>query len=205
LLAILLRTGVPGCSVLDLAHRILDHCEKRMPGHRLSALLDLQSADMKAIAPGIGPAKLCGVFAALQLGQRSAGPKPKRVEVGNPDAVYEFLSPRLSGLAQEEFLVVLLNAKNNVIDVVSITRGTLTASLVHAREVFRPAIQRSAHAIILAHNHPSGDPRPSREDIQITKQLSEAGKQLGIEVLDHLIIGKSGFKSLRKEKLAVWS
>lgn len=207
LLAIVLRTGVPGHSVLDLAEQLLHHCEGEEPQSRLVRLLQLTGADIRLAVPGIGPAKLCQVIAALHLGWRArAAPRPKVYEVSNPRAVYEYLAPRVSQLEQEQFMVILLNAKNHVLDVESVvTIGTQTSTLVHPREIFRPAIRRSAHAIILAHNHPSGDPTPSREDREITRRLIEAGKLVGIEVLDHLVIGDGRYVSFRERKLADWS
>lgn len=206
LLAILLRTGVPECSVLDLAQKILHHCGTNMPGEGLAALGKLRESDFPKIAKGFGRIKWCSIAAAIQLGQRAAAPTKERVDVSNPDSVWRYLAPRLADLEQEEFLVILVNAKNHVLDVESVSRGTLTASLVHPREVFRPAVKRSAHAVILAHNHPSGDPKPSREDLQITQRLVEAGKLMGIEVLDHVVIGKGRYVSLRAERrIPEWS
>jgi len=207
LLAIVLNTGVRGCSVIELADQILRNCEGEDPDSRLVRLLQLTEADIRLAIPGIGPAKLCQVIAALHLGQRAkAAPRPRVYELSNPKAVYEYLAPRVSQLEQEQFMVILLNAKNHVLDVESIvSKGTQTSTLVHPREIFKPAIRRSAHAIILAHNHPSGDPTPSREDREITRRLIEAGKLIGIEVLDHLVIGDGRYVSFRERKLADWS
>ena len=206
LLAILLRTGVRGCSVMDLAQQILHHCSTAMPGEGLAALAKLRENEFPEIVRGFGRTKWCTIAAAIQLGQRAAAPSRERVDVSNPDSVWRYLAPRMADLEQEEFLVILVNAKNHVLDVESVSRGTLTASLVHPREVFRPAIKRSAHAVILAHNHPSGDPKPSREDLQITQRLVEAGKLMGIEVLDHVVIGKGRYVSLRAERrIPEWS
>jgi len=206
LLAILLRTGTKGRSVLELAHQLLHHCESKDSGNRLRALLHLRSSDLQEAIPGIGEAKLCQILAALHLGLRAAsGPLPERVELSNPRAVFEYLAPRMSHLDREQFMVILLNAKNHVIDVESVSEGTLTASLVHPREVFKAAIRRSAYAIILAHNHPSGDPSPSREDRAITERLISAGRLLGIEVLDHLIVGDGRYVSFRERGLVDWT
>lgn len=205
LLAILLGTGVKGTSVIDLARRLLHHCESRSPGQGLRSLLQLQQADLKQLIPGIGPAKVSQILAALQLGLRSVRPVLNRVDLSNPRAVFEYLSPRMSYLDQEQFLVVLLNTKNMVIDVECVSVGTLTASLVHPREVFKPAIRRSAHSVILAHNHPSGDPTPSREDRDVTSRLIQAGRLIGIEVLDHLVIGDGRYTSFRERGLLEWS
>lgn len=206
LVAILLGTGRKECSVIELARELLHHCEVKQPGAALRYLLELRSADLKQVARGgIGEAKLCQLIAAVHLGMRASRAKLEAVDLNNPRAVFEFLADRMAGLEQEEFMVILLNAKNSVLGVESITRGTLTASLVHPREVFRPAIRRRAHAIILAHNHPSGDPSPSREDREVTKRLIEAGKLIGIEVLDHLIVGNGRYTSFRERGLVEWS
>jgi DNA repair protein RadC len=200
LIAILLRTGVRGHSAVELAQQLLHHCEADTPDTPLRRLLLLTEADVKQALPGIGPAKLCQILAALQLGKRARDERERfvQVELSNPGAVYRHLAPKFSELTQEQFLVILLNAKNHVIDVECVTKGTLTSSLVHPREIFKSAIKRSAHAVILAHNHPSGDPTPSREDREVTRRLIQAGKLIGIEVLDHLVIGDGRYTSFRE-------
>lgn len=205
LLAIILRTGIKGRSVIELAQELLHHCESKAPEQRLSYLLDMQPSDLQRLVPGIGPVKLCQVMAALQLGRRAAQkPLPRQYELSNPGAVVEYLSSRVKP-DREQFLVILLTTKNHVIDVEYVTEGTLNATLVHPREIFKPAIKRSAHAIILAHNHPSGDPTPSKEDHMVTRRMVEAGKTIGIEVLDHLVLGKGHYISFRERRLLEWS
>ncbi|MGE5676083.1 MAG: RadC family protein [Mycobacterium leprae] len=205
LLAVLMGTGIRGASVMDLAQRLLAHCEKQQPGYGLQYLLELRGEELKRVIPGIGPVKLGQVLAGLQLGLRAGRKSLLRHELSNPRAVYDYLAPQLTHASQEQFMVILLNAKNRVIDVEKISVGTLTASLVHPREVFRPAIRRSAHAVVLAHNHPSGDPTPSREDRALTQRLIRAGKELGIEVLDHVVVGDGKYISFRERGLADWS
>lgn len=205
LLAILLRTGVPGHSVVELAYKLLHHCEKEAPEAPLSKLLKMSEGDIRRVVSGIGPAKLCQVVAALHLGWRARREKPPVFDLSNPEAVFEYISPRMTQLEKEQFMVILLNAKNHVIDVESVSIGTQTSTLVHPREIFKAAIRRNAHSIILVHNHPSGDPTPSREDREITRRLIEAGKLIGIEVLDHLVIGDRRFVSIRQRKLVDWS
>ena len=205
LVAILLGTGRKDCSVIELARELLHHCEVKQPGAALHYLVQLHGAELKQVAAGLGEAKVCQLLAGFHLGLRASRVKPKPIDLCNPRAVYEYLAPLMSLRQQEEFMVILLNAKNHVIDVECITKGTLTASLVHPREVFRSAIRRSAHAIILAHNHPSGDPSPSREDREVTRRLIEAGKLIGIEVLDHLIVGDGRYTSFRERGLVEWS
>jgi len=205
LIAILLGTGTREQSVIEVAGDLLHHCRLKDRDNPLGVLLRFQAGDVRRLVPGIGPAKQCQLLAALQLGQRAVRSPLKRVELSNPGAVFQFLAPRLSQLDHEQFLVVLLNAKNHVIDVECVSVGTLTSSLVHPREIFKPAIRRSAHAIILAHNHPSGDPTPSREDREVTRRLIDAGKLIGIEVLDHLVIGDGRYTSFRERKIVEWT
>ncbi|HEY3368163.1 MAG TPA: DNA repair protein RadC [Symbiobacteriaceae bacterium] len=204
LVAILLGTGVKGRSVIELAQALLHHCESKSTGNGLRGLLELRDIELKQAVPGIGQAKLCQVLAALQLGLRAGATVLKRVDLSNPRTVFEYLAPRMSSLDHEQFMVILLNAKNHVIDVECVSVGTLTASLVHPREIFKSAIRRSAHAIIVAHNHPSGDPTPSREDREVTQRLVQAGRLIGIEVLDHLVVGDGRYISFRERKLLEW-
>lgn len=201
LLAILLGTGAKDKSVIEVARDLLHHCESKDPGGGVRSLLRLQDAAREGLVKGLGKAKLCQIVAALHLGMRAAAAPLRRVDLSNPRAVFEYLSPRMSHLDRERFTVVLLTAKNQVIDVESISEGTLTATLVHPREVFKAAIRQSAHAVILAHNHPSGDPTPSREDRELTSRLVQAGRVIGIEVLDHLVIGQGCYTSFRERGL----
>lgn len=201
LLAILLGTGSKGQSVIEVARDILHHCEAKEPGSGLRALLQLQDADRKDLVKGLGQAKLCQILAALHLGIRAGSVPLKRIDLSNPRAVYEYLAPKMAHLHREQFHVVLLTAKNQVIEVECVSEGTLTASLVHPREIFKSAIRRSAHAVVLAHNHPSGDPAPSREDREVTARLVQAGRLIGIEVLDHLVIGQGRYVSFRERGL----
>lgn len=205
LLAIVLRTGVRGQSVLDLAHRILQHGAKQSPQSPLQRLRELTQGDIRSVVPGIGDAKACQVVAALHLGLRLQAEPLTVYDVSNPQAVFAHLTPRMSWREQEQFMVILLNAKNHVISVEEVTEGTQTSTLVHAREVYKKAIRRNAHAIVVAHNHPSGDPTPSREDREITLRLKDAGETLGIALLDHLVIGDRRFVSFRERGLPPWS
>jgi DNA repair protein RadC len=200
LLAILLGTGAKGQSVIEVARDLLHHCEAKEPGSGLRALLHLQDYK-KDLVKGLGMAKICQILAALHLGMRAGAVPLRRVDLSNPRAVYEFLAPRMAHLHREQFHVVLLTAKNQVIAVECVSEGTLTASLVHPREIFKSAIRRSAHAVILAHNHPSGDPTPSREDREVTTRLVQAGRLIGIEVLDHLVVGQGHYTSFRERGL----
>jgi DNA repair protein RadC len=193
LLAILLRTGTGGCSVLDLAEQIL----ARFNGIR--SLVDVKIEELMAV-PGIGPAKAVQLLAAIELGRRIARHKKERMDVIRcPQDVADLLMDRLRFQTQEHFVVLILDTKNRVIAEETISIGSLNASIVHPREVFKPALKRSAASIICAHNHPSGDPTPSRKDLEVTRRLLEAGRILGIEVLDHVVIGDHRYISLKEQ------
>jgi DNA repair protein RadC len=147
---------------------------------------------------GIGEAKACIILAAVELGRRIGQVRnPGRPVVSSPADVERLLRGRIANLDRENFVVVLLNTKNEVIETSTVSVGTLAASLVHPREVFKPAVRASAASVILAHNHPSGKAEPSREDREVTKRLGEAAGILGIEVLDHVIVG-DGYFSMKE-------
>jgi DNA repair protein RadC len=144
----------------------------------------------------VGPAKAAKVLAALELGRRaSAEARPERERVRSAVDVYERMRLAMRDLPHEEFHVLLLSTQNEILRDLQVTRGTLDASLVHPREVFRPAIAEAAASVILVHNHPSGDPSPSAEDRAVTRQLASAGELLGISVLDHVIVGEGRYVS----------
>jgi DNA repair protein RadC len=150
--------------------------------------------------PGIGLARAARISAAFHLGRRAveatmAEPEP----VQDPIDLYERLRVRLSGLSQEVFVVVALGSNGAVLEVIEVARGTLTSVEVHPREVFRPLIRLGAAGAVVAHNHPSGDARPSREDIALTYRLREAGDVIGIPILDHLVIGDTGYTAMYLE------
>lgn len=196
LLAVLVGSGGPGGSALEVADLLLEASEgslRRMGSSPPGALRRL---------PGVGEATATRILAALELGRRAAEEvlsAPERIR--GPEDVHALLGPLLRDLPQEEFHALLLNAQHRVMRRVLVTRGILDASLIHAREVFRPAILESAAAVVLVHNHPSGDPTPSAEDRAVTQHLSGAGRSLGIRVLDHVIVGREGFVSLAREGL----
>lgn len=147
--------------------------------------------------PGIGPARAAAVVAALELGRRAAAQPLRTGEPLRSAAhVHEHFAPRLAHLEREVFCALLLDGKHRVLREVLISEGSLTATLVHPREVFRPAIEEGAAAIVVVHNHPSGDPTPSAEDRAITRRLREAGELLGIRLLDHLVVGRGAYVSL---------
>ena len=147
---------------------------------------------------GIGEAKACIILAAVEFGKRMGRVRnPGRPVISSPADVDGLLRGRIANLDRENFVAVLLNTKNEVIGFPTISVGTLSASLVHPREVFKPAIRASAASVVLAHNHPSGKVEPSQEDCEVTRRLSEVAKIIGIEVLDHVILG-DGYFSMKE-------
>jgi DNA repair protein RadC len=194
LLAIILRTGTARESVLGLAQRLLKY-------YNLRQLSQLNTSVLRSIY-GISDAKACQIVACFEIARRLASfseePNPK---ITSSRDVYRLLSPRLKDMKKEVFVALYLDTKNRLIREETISIGSLNASIVHPREVFRTAIQESAATLILAHNHPSGEPGPSRDDIDLTREIVMAGKLMGIEVLDHVIIGNSCFISLKEKGL----
>lgn len=201
LLALLIETGTPGGegrtrrSALDLAAELLHHFSGGSGRESLRRIMNASVTEISQV-PGIGPAKAAKILAALDLGRRAAEEeRPERNRVSSPRDVYERMRLVLRDLPHEEFHVLLLNTQNQVTRDLQVTRGTLDASLVHPREVFRSAISEAAASVILVHNHPSGDPTPSAEDRAVTRELRAAGETVGIEVLDHVIIGEGRYVS----------
>lgn len=193
LLAILLRTGTKSQSAVALATTVLQHCGS------LRQLVDMSVDELTAIK-GIGQAKALQLHAGIELGKRVARSKlGDTVIVKSPNDAAMYIMEELRYLKKEHFICLFLNTKNGIIAKETLSVGTLNASLVHPREVFRSAIRNSSASIVCAHNHPSGDPTPSPEDIKITKRLVEAGSLIGIEVLDHIIIGDGKFVSLKEQ------
>ncbi len=195
LLAIILRTGDGKLSAIDLAHHLLNHCH----GFRG---LDAISIDELCEIRGVGPAKAAQIKAALAIGRKVAGEKlPERHHIQTSRDVFDYLHARLRNLTREVFIMLLLTTHNRLIKEKKLFEGTLTESMVKAREVLKEAINGKAASVIFVHNHPSGEPVPSTDDRQITKQLIEACKSAGIAVLDHVIIGDEKFFSFADEGL----
>jgi DNA repair protein RadC len=193
LLAILLRTGTYAESAVRLAQRILSECGD------LRSLVDM-SKDQLTQIKGIGNAKALQIQASIELGKRLArSTMNEAVIIRSPENVADLMREELRYLQKEHFVCLFLNTKNHVIAQETLSMGSLNASIVHPREVFRAAIKRSSASIVCVHNHPSGDPTPSPEDIQLTHRLIEAGSIIGIEVLDHIIIGDHKFVSLKEQ------
>jgi DNA repair protein RadC len=194
LIALLVGSGGTAGSAVAVAERIV----AAMDG----SLRRLASLDVAALEglPGVGAATAARILAAFELGRRVAVEPPrKRERIRGPADVHLRLGPRLRDLPQEEFHALLLDSRHRVVREVLVTRGTLDASLISPREVFRIAVVEGAAAVILAHNHPSGDPTPSPDDRVVTRQVAEAGRALGIPVLDHVILGDGRFSSLAGE------
>jgi DNA repair protein RadC len=195
LLAILIRTGTKRESAVHLAGRILKECGD------LRNLVDMSLEELTAIR-GIGPVKAVQLLAGIELGRRlSKTVGSEKLTVRKPQDAADYMMDELRYLQKEHFICLFLNTKNQVISRETLSVGTLNASLVHPREVFRAAIKCSSASLICVHNHPSGDPAPSPEDIGLTKRLMEAGELVGIDVLDHIIIGDNRFVSLKEQGL----
>ncbi|WP_121611546.1 RadC family protein [Mesobacillus foraminis] len=193
LIALILGTGTKKESVLQLSNRLLAEFE----GLRL--LKDATLEELTAIK-GIGSAKAIHLLAAIEIGRRLAThTHDDRYVIRSPEDGAKYLMNDMRFLSQEHFVCLYLNTKNQVIHRQTIFIGSLNASIVHPREVFREAVRRAAASVICAHNHPSGDASPSREDIEVTKRLVECGKMIGIELLDHLIIGDNKYVSLKEK------
>ncbi|UQZ33090.1 hypothetical protein C2I18_05660 [Paenibacillus sp. PK3_47] len=193
LLAILLRTGTHRESAIQIAQQLLGQCGG------LRGLADLSIQELTNIK-GIGPAKAVQLKAGIELGRRMANSRlTEPVTIRSPQDAAEILTEQLRYLQKEHFVCLFLNTKNHVIAQETLSMGSLNASIVHPREVFRAAMKYSSAAIICAHNHPSGDPTPSPEDISLTSRLAKAGEIVGIDVLDHLIIGDSRYVSLKEK------
>jgi len=200
LIAILIRVGIPGESAIQAGRRVSNH----YPVAQLAKLVDASLPELRSLSKAIRKDSYAQIMAGIELGRRVSmfrdrlEKAPERIR-GSDDAIRycmkEFHRLAFDGL-QEEFHIVTLDTQLGPIGTHHITTGTLDASLVHPREVFRPAIRESASAIILVHNHPSGDPTPSREDRSVTDRLTQAGELLGIRVLDHIIVAKESGRSV---------
>jgi DNA repair protein RadC len=191
LLGLLLGIGSREKTAVELAGEVLSEAGG------LHSLYDVSVHELMQVN-GIGKAKACIILAAVELGRRIGQVRnPGRPVISSPADVERLLRGRIANLDRENFVVVLLNTKNEVIETSTVSVGTLDASLVHPREVFKPAVRASAASVILAHNHPSGMVEPSREDREVTRRLGEAAGVLGIEVLDHVIVG-DGYYSMKE-------
>jgi DNA repair protein RadC len=195
LLAIILGRGIKGESVLSTSQKLLT---------KFGSLKNLAQASVAALTTtkGIGLAKAAQIIAAFELGKRLDTPeKPSQEKIKNPEDIIRAVSKKLKGKKKEHFLLLLLDTRNHVISIQTISIGSLDSSIVHPREVFKEAISACAASVVFVHNHPSGDPEASEDDIKLTKRLVEVGEILGIEVLDHIIICDSNYLSMKAKKL----
>lgn len=198
LFAIIFRTGTREVNAVDLAKKMLRRHSNDSPLVNLydDSLLELQEIS------GIGQVKAAQVHAVLELSKRISRQRhSQEVKITSANAVANLYMEEFRHLKKEYFKVIYLDTKNQIISDENISVGSLNASIVHPREVFKNAVKRSANSIIIMHNHPSGDPAPSREDISITKRIGQAGELLGITLLDHIIIGDHRYISFKEEKL----
>lgn len=194
LLAILLRTGTKNHSAIDIANSILN--DKGLP-----YLEQAEIAEMKSFH-GLGSAKATQIKAAIELGRRVSAFRTTRPQIKMPSDVWDLLKDEMQYLVKEEFRILILNTKNIVLGQETISVGTTNASLAVPREIFQKALTyKTVTAIILVHNHPSGDPDPSPEDLAITKRIVESGKIIGMDVLDHVIIGLGSYSSFKEKSL----
>lgn len=195
LLALLLRTGLPGETVVDIAQRLL-------ATH--GGLLGLSRVDYADLCKerGLGEVKAAKLKAAVELARRLQVERPdERARISSPEDIAALVSSEMAALDQEELRVVLLNTKNEVLKIVTVYRGSVNAAQIRVAEVFKEAIRQNAPALVILHNHPSGDPTPSGDDVAVTRELVQAGRLLDIAVLDHLVIGDGRHTSMRRKGL----
>jgi DNA repair protein RadC len=195
-LALIMGRGISGESVMVTAQRLL---------RQFGSLKGIAGASVEELSQvkGIGLAKASQIKAAFELANRleSYGSDGEKTLVGTPEEVVRTVQGRLKRKKKEYFLVLSLDTKNQLIKVSEVSIGSLDTSVVHPREVFKEAISASAASVILVHNHPSGDPQPSDDDVKLTKRLAETGEIVGIAVLDHIVVGENRFVSLKREGL----
>jgi DNA repair protein RadC len=201
LLAIILRTGTKKMSVLDFAEEFLKDFKK------LNEISELSVKDLKK-TNGIGLAKACEICATFTLAKRmhqqmvdDIKDRIRKKALTEPRDAFEIIKSEVKDFSKEQFFVLSFDIRNKFIEIDEVSAGTLSSSLVHPRETFKIALKRSAAQIIIAHNHPSGDPEPSEDDIKITRRLTEAGKIMGIEVIDHIIATYDNFCSFKQKGL----
>lgn len=195
LIAILLRVGVPGENAVQVGQRLLTH---------FGGITGLHRAAFEEVIDqhGVGPAKAAQIKAAIELGRRLTLESPdERPSINSPADAASLIQYEMSAFEQEHLRVLHLNTRNRVLGMEDVYRGSLNSSQVRVGELFKSAIRRNASAIIVAHNHPSGDPTPSPDDVAITRAIVQAGKLLDIDVLDHLVIGQGRFVSMKERGL----
>ena len=191
LFAIFLRTGTIGENVTDMSNRLIAE-------YGLDKLFDCSLKELQKIK-GIGQGKAMQILAMSELGKRHKLSKKPIKKISCAEDVFDYFHERLRDKKEEHFYVLILNTQNYIIDEQLVSKGILDASIIHPREVFRPAIRNSASKIVLVHNHPSGDPTPSQEDLEITKKLMDIGEGLGIKVVDSIVLGGGKWESWREK------
>ncbi len=192
ILALILKIGNREENVIELSQRLIAK-------FGLEKLSNCSLHELQQIK-GIGQAKACEILAVFELAKRARINYSERKFIRSPLDVFRHFQAKLGELKQEQFYLLLLDTKNFVTKEELIAIGTLNASIIHPREVFKPAIKESAYAVVMVHNHPSGDPNPSTEDLQVTEKLAEAGELLGIKLVDHVIIGNGKYWSWKEKK-----
>lgn len=205
LLALIIRTGSKSKTSVEVCQEILNKFsfldDEGNVHHGLNALKNINISDLTSIN-GIGKSKACMIMAAITLAKRMNRESIfKRTVVNSPEKIARYVMEDMSCLMIEEFRIAVLNTKKELESIKTISKGTLDKTLVHPREVFKAAIENSAHTIIAIHNHPSGDAKPSQEDIKLTNRLKESGQILGIELVDHIIIGNKKYYSFLENNL----
>ena len=185
LIAILLRTGLRGTNAVEVGRQLLE---------RYKSLTGISRCSVKELrrVPGIGPTKALELVAAFGLGERLARETLSKQKLDSPELVSELVGPEMRRLRIESLRVILLDTRYRLLHIEEVSLGSLNESIAHPREIFRPALTYSAHAVIVLHNHPSGDPSPSQTDHSLTRRLAEAAELLQIKLLDHIIIGAPG-------------
>ncbi len=191
LLAIILQQGTKDENVIDMSSRLIQK-------YGLDKLSECSLKELQEIK-GIGFAKACQILSLFEFNKRHSLSRKTSSKISCAEDVFNLYSDRLRDEKQEHFIVLLLDTKNKIIGDEVISKGTLDSSIIHPREVFKPAIKNSASKIILIHNHPSGDPMPSQEDRRLTESLLEASRALGIQIMDHVVVGGGGWRSWREE------
>ena len=189
LLALVLGSGVRGHPALAVAGSLV------MATGGIAALSRASPREL-AQSTGIGTARATRVAAAFELGRRAMEIEQHRETIARPEDVYRCLAPRLAGLTQEVFIVLGLDIRNGLLDIVEVARGSVAGVEVHPREVFRPLVRMAAAGGVVVHNHPSGDPTPSGEDLDLTRRLRDVGRLLGIPIVDHVVVGEGAFRSI---------
>jgi DNA repair protein RadC len=189
LLSILLGTGIRDRPALAVAAEVIVSTGSL-------AVLSRASPRELALVSGIGIARATRIAAAFELGRRAISGAAQRETMSRPEDVFRVVLPRIAGLPQEVFIVLGLDIRNGLLDVVEVARGTVHGVEVHPREVFRPLVRMAAAGAVVVHNHPSGEPTPSQEDIELTRRLRAVGELIGIPVVDHVVVSDTGFRSV---------